>query len=79
MFGLSRGKVKTVLEITDMECSMCEARINEALRKALDVRSVRSSSRKHETVIWSDRPLPEDRIRETIKETGYTLKRITSI
>ena len=79
MFGLSKGKVKTILKITDMECSMCETRINEALRRSLGVKSVRSSAGKHETVIWSDEPLPEDRIRDIIKDTGYTLIDITSI
>lgn len=78
MFGLPKGKVKTILQITDMECSMCEVHINEALRAGLGVKAVKSSSKKHETVIWSEEPLPEDRIREIIKETGYTLKTITS-
>lgn len=79
MFGLAKGRVKTTLEITDMQCSMCEAHINEAVRRAFDVKKVKSSSKKHETVIWSDEPLPENRIREVIKETGYTLIKITSI
>ena len=71
--------MKTTLEITDMQCGMCEAHVNEALRRAFDVKSVKSSFKRHETVIWSDEPLPEDRVREVIEETGYTLVSITSI
>lgn len=58
---------------------MCEARINDALRKGLGVNDVKSSARKHESVIWSDTELQEDMIRKVIEETGYTLIEITSI
>ena len=78
MFGFSKGKIKTTLTITDMQCSMCEAHINDAVRKAFKVNSVKSSAGKHETVIWSDEELPEEQIRAVIKETGYTLTSITS-
>ena len=79
MFGSNKGKVKTILTITDMECSMCEAHINEAQRKALCVNSVKSSARKKETVILSDEEIPCEKIRKVIEETGYTLTDITSI
>jgi copper chaperone CopZ len=79
MFGSNKGKVKTTLTITDMECSMCEAHINEALRKALGVNSVKSSAREKETVILSDEEIPYEKIRKVIEETGYTLTGITSI
>ena len=78
MFGFSKGKIKTTLTITDMQCSMCEVHINDAVRKAFKVNSVKSSAGKHETVIWSDEELPEEQIRAVIKETGYTLTSITS-
>ena len=79
MFGFAKGKVKTTLTITDMQCSMCEAHINEAVRKAFTVNSVKSSARKHETVIWSDEPIPDEQIRAVIKATGYTLTNIISM
>lgn len=78
MFGFSEGKVKTVLTITDMHCSMCEATVNDAIRSRFDVKKVKSSAKKSETVIWSDEPLPEEELRAVIKETGYTLTDITS-
>ena len=73
MFGLSAGKVKTTLKISDLHCSMCEATMNEAIRGALKVNKVKSSHKKGETVIWSDEQLPEDKLRKVVADTGYTL------
>lgn len=78
MFGFSEGKVKTVLTITDLHCSMCEATVNEAIRNKFDVKKVKSSAKKKETIIWSDEPLPEDELRAVIAETGYTLTDIAT-
>ena len=65
--------VKTRLTINDMACSMCEAHVNEAIRKAFDVKKVKSSHRKNLTEIVSEAPLDEDKLRSVIAETGYTL------
>lgn len=74
--------VKTVLTITDMACSMCEAHVNDAIRKAFGascgVKKVKSSHRKNRTEILSDAPIPEEEIRKVIGETGYTLTEIES-
>lgn len=67
----------TNLEIKDMACGMCEAHINEAIRKNFDVKKVKSSHKKGLTTIVSDAPLDEDAIRKVIKETGYTLSGIS--
>ena len=76
-FEIIRNDITTVLTITDMECSMCEAHINEAVRKAFKVKKVKSSHKKNETLIVSDEPLDDDEIRRVISETGYTLTEIT--
>ena len=65
--------VKTRLTINDMACSMCEAHVNEAIRKAFDVKQVKSSHRKNLTEIVSEAPLDEGKLRSVIAETGYTL------
>ena len=52
MFGMPSGKVKTVLTITDMQCPMCEAHINEAIRKAFDVKKIMED---HGGKIWVTR------------------------
>ncbi len=65
---------KTTLKIDGMMCGMCESHVNDAIRNAFEVKKVTSSHSKGETVIISEEPLDNDRIEETIKSTGYTLK-----
>ena len=77
MFGFSTDKgIKTVLKIPDMACSMCEAHINDAVRKVFDVIKVKSSHKKGETVIISKEPIPEEELRNVIESTGYTVESI---
>ena len=52
-------------------CSMCESHVSEAVRKAFDVKSVKSSRRKKQTVIESETALDKDALLRCIKETGY--------
>ena len=59
-----------------MGCGMCEAHINNEIRKNFDVKKVKSRRRKNETIIVSKNELDEKRIKEVIDETGYELKGI---
>lgn len=52
-------------------CSMCEAHINDAIRRNFKVRKVKSDRRKKMTVIESDDPLDLDKVKEVIDNTGY--------
>ena len=54
-----------------MACEMCEAHVNEAVRKAFDVKKVTSFHGKKQTVILSETPLSEAEVRKTIDATGY--------
>ena len=45
--------IKTTLEVEGMMCGMCESHVNEAIRKALDVKKVSSSHSKGSTEIIS--------------------------
>ncbi|MBQ1484101.1 MAG: heavy-metal-associated domain-containing protein [Eubacterium sp.] len=71
--------MKTRLTITDMACGMCEAHVNDAIRKAFPVKKVKSSHRRNLTEIVSDGPLDEQRLREVISASGYTLTDIETI
>ncbi len=51
---------KTTLEVDGMMCGMCESHVNEAIRKALDVKKVSSSHSKGRTEIISENPLDEN-------------------
>ena len=70
--------VKTVLKIDGMMCGMCEAHMNDAIRKAFQVEKVSSSHTKHETEIISEAPLDEALLQKTVAATGYELKGISS-
>ena len=67
---------KTILQIEGMMCGMCEAHVNEAIRKAFPVRKVTSSHTKNETEILSEAPLDEAQLRATVDAAGYTLNGI---
>ena len=69
--------MKTILKIEGMMCGMCEAHINDAIRKNFDVENVESSHIKGTTEVESVIPLPTDRLREVIADTGYKLTDIT--
>lgn len=68
--------IKTVLQVQGMACGMCEAHVNDAVRRAFPVKKVTSSHRKGETEILSEAPLEEARLREVIGATGYTVSSV---
>ncbi len=70
--------VKTTLKIDGMMCGMCEAHMNDAIRKKFNVKKAESSHSKGETVIISENPLDENAVKETVKETGYTFVSMTA-
>lgn len=69
---------KTTLKIDGMMCGMCEAHMNDAIRKAFDVKKVSSSHSKKETEIISEAPLDEEKIKSAVAATGYTLLGVSS-
>ena len=69
---------KTILSIEGMQCGMCESHVNDAVRNNFAVKTVTSSHAKNRTEILSEQPLDEQKLREVIDKTGYTLTGITS-
>ncbi len=65
--------LKITLHIDGMMCGMCEAHINDALRRAFGVKKVASSRREGKTEIFTDTPLDESQLKKVIADTGYTL------
>ena len=60
--------IQTTVRISGMACSMCEAHINDTIRRTFSVEKVSSSHTKGETVILSHEPLDE----AAMAATGYT-------
>ena len=63
---------KTTMKIDGMMCGMCEAHINDAIRKAVPgAKKVKSSPKKGESSFLSEEVPDEQVLKETIQETGY--------
>lgn len=70
--------VKTTLEIDGMAYSMCEAHVNDAIRKAFAVKKVTSSYTKGRTEILSEQPPEEGKLRAVIEAGGYHVLAVKS-
>lgn len=62
---------KTILKIEGMACAMCEAHVNDALRRALPVKKVSASHRRGEAELITDSPLDPQQIFTALNGTGY--------
>ena len=71
--------IKTTLEIDGMMCSMCEAHINEVIRKAVPgAKKVSSSHTKGEVSFLTEEAADEKLLRDAIAATGYTCLSVDS-
>lgn len=68
--------IKTILKIDGMMCSMCESHINDTVRSACKIKSVKSSHSKGTTEIISESPLDENALIEAVGKTGYKVLEI---
>ena len=64
--------VKIILNVEGMACGMCEAHVNDAVRRAFPVKKVSSSHAKGKTEIISQEPLDEEKLKAAVSATGYT-------
>lgn len=64
---------KITARIDGMMCGMCEAHVNDAVRKAFTVKKVSSSHGKGETVILTEDDIPEEKLGAAVEATGYRL------
>ena len=65
--------VKIILDVEGMACGMCEAHVNDAVRRAFPVKKVSSSHAKGKTEIISREPLDEEKLKAAVSATGYTV------
>ena len=70
--------IRTTVKVDGMMCGMCEAHINDAVRRAFSVKKVASSHRKGETVILSEEAPDPQKLRQVIDATGYRALDIAS-
>ena len=55
--------IKTTVKVDGMMCGMCESHVNDAVRKVFQVDKVTSSHSKGETVIISEKPVDEAKLK----------------
>ena len=64
---------RTCATVEGMMCKMCEAHVEDAVRKAFPVKRVSASHSANRLTILSETPLDEAALRRTIEETGYRI------
>ena len=64
------------LKINGMMCGMCEAHVNDVVRKNFNIKKVTSSHSKNQTIIISDNELDEEQLKSKIGETGYIVEEV---
>ena len=64
---------QTTIKIDGMMCGMCESHVNDAIRRAFNVKKVTSSHTTGQTVILAEQAPDEEKLRAVIGETGYTI------
>ncbi len=69
--------VKVTLDIDGMACSMCEAHVNDCVRKNFDVKKVSSSHSRGRTEIIAEEAPDGERLRAAIGATGYEVRGIS--
>ena len=69
--------IKITVKIEGMKCPMCEAHVNECVKKAFSVKSVESSHANDETVIVTEKAIDHAALQAEIEKTGYKVIEIT--
>lgn len=70
--------VKITAAVEGMACGMCEAHINDAVRRNFSVKKVTSTYGKGKTEILSEGPIDEEKLKAVIGGLGYTVTGIST-
>ena len=65
--------IKITLNVEGMACQMCEAHINDAVRRDFKVKKVTSSHRKKITEIVAEGAIDEAALKVSIEAMGYSV------
>ena len=71
--------IKTTMKVEGMMCGMCEAHVNDAVRRVCPkAKKVSSSHSKGETVVISPEELDQEALKKAVEATGYQVLSVTS-
>ncbi len=65
--------MKNTYHIKGMHCKSCEILLESAIKNLNGVKQVDVSHKEHLATVYSDFPISEERISETVKECGYEI------
>lgn len=68
---------KYTVAVDGMQCGMCEAHVNDAIRKAFAVKKVTSSHSRKQTIVVTEQAIDEQALKKAIDDTGYTALSVT--
>ena len=60
-----------ILTVEGMMCGMCEAHVNEALRKVPGVKKASASRSKKQAVVECDDTVSDEALLKAVNDTGY--------
>ena len=69
--------LKITVQVDGMMCGMCEAHVNDAVRKVFPVKKVTSSHSKGQTVILTENDIDEVALCAAINATGYAVNAVS--
>ena len=67
---------KIILKINGMKCGMCEAHVNNLFRTKLNIKKIKSSHIKNETLIFTNLEISDDSLKNALENSGYTIESI---
>ena len=65
------------VKVNGMQCGMCEAHINDAVRHAFRVKKVSSSNTRGQTTIVTEGDIDENDLRRVIGDSGYEVESVS--
>ena len=71
--------LQITVKIDGMMCGMCEAHVNDAIRKAFPVKKVSASHSKGQAVLLTETDISEEELCKAIGATGYRVLSVTKV
>ena len=69
--------IEITLQVEGMQCGMCETHVNDAVRKAANVKKVTSSHTAGKTVVIAKDDTDVEAIKQAIAKDGYGVGEVT--
>ncbi len=65
-----------ILKVEGIQCGMCESHVNDAVRKAANVKKVMSSHVEGKTVVVCDESIDAQIVKNAIQKDGYNVSEV---